>query len=147
MATEGLEFGILPYPKFDESQERYGAYVTSAHTLYSVPIDAQDPDLSGAVLELMASEGHRKIMPAYFDVTLKAKYSDGPVMSSVFDLLKDSIIFDVGYMFTEYIAPAAIVEVRNSFGQNRNWATVWAALGQTWENQVNSLSDRLKDLP
>ncbi len=58
------DFGIIPYPKFDEAQERYITYnAIGDSTAFVIPVTA-DEELSGAVLEALAYYGWKDLLPA-----------------------------------------------------------------------------------
>ena len=57
------DFGIIPYPKFDEAQERYITYnAIGDSTAFVIPVTA-DEELSGAVLEALAYYGWKDLLP------------------------------------------------------------------------------------
>ena len=62
------DFGIIPFPKYDELQEKYQSSVWNG--LVCVPVTAKDYSLSGAVLETMAYYSQSTLMPAYYDKLL-----------------------------------------------------------------------------
>ncbi len=50
----GLSYGILPYPKLNEEQENYQAFVSTAAPAVMVPKSARNYDLAGYALEALA---------------------------------------------------------------------------------------------
>lgn len=101
MRSVKFSYGFIPWPKYDESQENYIVSSSNAFSLWAVPIDAKDSDISGAVMEAMASGGYRLISPALFETAYKVKYNsmDSERQSQVFDILKSSVIYDVGKVY------------------------------------------------
>jgi len=93
-------YGVLPYPKFDESQEEYRTTTLTSYTVFSVPADCKDSDRTAAVLEAMASESWRSVTPAYFETALKVKYAADEETAQMFDLIRENISFDFGYIYT-----------------------------------------------
>jgi len=91
------DFGVLPYPKWDETQQDFcntiHAYGTS---YYCVPITVYDADMSGAVLEALSCYGKEYITPEYYDITLKGKYFRDEESAEMLDLIFSSRFFDVG---------------------------------------------------
>ena len=83
------DYGILPYPKYDKSQDNYYTVSHDDYSLLSVPVTA-DPGrfaMIGAVTEALAAEGYRKVTPAYFEIALKNKYSRDDESSQMLDIL------------------------------------------------------------
>lgn len=69
------DFGIIPFPKLDASQETYLSLVSGVALMYGIPSDIQDIDNICAVMEALASDSHRTVMPMYYETILKEKYS------------------------------------------------------------------------
>jgi len=93
-------YGVLPYPKFDENQEEYRTTTLTSYTVFCIPTDCKDPDRTAAVLEAMASESYRSVTPAYFETALKVKYAADEETAQMFDIIRDNISFDFGYIYT-----------------------------------------------
>lgn len=74
LRTAKFDYGFVPWPKFAEEDEHVVVH-SNAFSLWSIPLDAADISRSGAVMEAMASEGHRTIAPALFETAYKMKYN------------------------------------------------------------------------
>jgi len=61
-----------------------------------VPVTAKKLDAIGAVLEALNFYSWRDVVPAYYEVALKQKYSRDEISSQMFDLVLDSIYYDLG---------------------------------------------------
>ena len=90
------DFGMVPFPKFDEVQEQYGAMVEAGGRATIVPVTIKDPEVVGAVLEALNFYGWKDVIPVYFEIALKQKYTRDNEASRMFDLILDSIIYDLG---------------------------------------------------
>lgn len=88
-----VDFGILPYPKYDEKSD-YRTSVLRRYTITSVPTTAQEPEQIEMLLEAMASEGYNKIVPAYYDIALKGKYTRDAETVDMLDIISGSSWFD-----------------------------------------------------
>lgn len=67
------DYGLVPFPKLDEAQDRYYNTLRSEKRLF-VPITNKDYDRAGIILEAMAAEGMRTLMPRYYETMLQNKY-------------------------------------------------------------------------
>jgi hypothetical protein len=93
------DFGILPFPKYDESQTDYISLVNSfIGSALCVPATA-DPDISGAVLEAMAYESRYTLKPAYYEVTLKTKVGRDSESEDMLDIIFSNMNYDIGGIF------------------------------------------------
>ncbi len=96
-ATE-VDFGILPFPKYDEAQERY--ITTNWSGLMCVPVTVSDPELVGIVCEMLAVEGRKSVRPAYFDVLLASKIARDEESVRMLDIIYDNCEYDLGLNYS-----------------------------------------------
>ena len=91
------DFGILPYPKLDSTQEDYGNLVSAWHSQFlCVPVSNSGVERIGIVLEELAKEGERLLTPAYYEKTLQGKYVRDAESAEMLDIIFDSLVFDIG---------------------------------------------------
>jgi hypothetical protein len=122
------DYGILAVPKWDESQANYHTTSHANYSLVSVPVTVTQErhDMIGAVMEALASEGYRTTTPAYFESTLKNKYSRDEESLKVLDILKTGLEFqpvmiyyknmgDILHLFRYAVYPQAQYESMVSF--------------------------------
>ena len=91
------DFGVIPYPKFDENDE-YSTAINGAAPLVIIPVSVSDVNRTGAITEALAAYGHRDVIPAFYEKSLKSKYARDEESEEMMDLIKDSIIYDIGYV-------------------------------------------------
>lgn len=89
-----VEYGILPYPMLDEDQESY--YSLDWSGLMCVPKTAQNSDMVGEVIELLAYYSDEEVLPTYYDLMLGEKLSRDPESKEMLDIIFDNIVFDAG---------------------------------------------------
>jgi hypothetical protein len=65
------DFGIIPFPKYDENQDNYATMVEAGTRLTTVPVTTKNPELVGAVLETMHYYSYKNVIPAYYEITLQ----------------------------------------------------------------------------
>jgi hypothetical protein len=96
MRDYDFDFGILPFPKLDENQERYKTSSQDGHTIFCIPATARNSEKIGAVAEVLAAESYRSVVPAFYDVALKTKYARDEESSAMIDIIRQGISFDFG---------------------------------------------------
>ncbi len=89
------DFGILPFPKYDETQEEYYSRLDAVY-LFSVPVTNSDIDRTSAVIEALACEAYYTVLPAYYDIMLKGKIARDNESSEMLDLMFGSRLIDFG---------------------------------------------------
>lgn len=90
-------FGILPLPKFTED-DNYATVVNGHAHLLVMPITTSDPERTGSIIEALCAIGSRDVVPAFYNVSLKTKYSRDTESEEMIDIIRDSIIYDIGYV-------------------------------------------------
>ncbi len=97
MRAGDTDFGIIPTPKYEASQDNYYSMV-SQHTtgLMSIPLVIAGDKLSnlGIVLEAMAAESHYELIPTYIEESLKTKYSRDAESAEMLDIIINNRVFD-----------------------------------------------------
>ena len=95
-------YGILPYPKYDKSQDNYYTVSHDDYSLLSVPVTAATGkyQMIGAVTEALAAEGYRTVTPAYFEIALKNKYSRDDESSQMLDILVEGNTFQPAVIYS-----------------------------------------------
>ena len=89
-----VDYGILPYPLFDETQESYTNNDWSG--LMCVPTTVGDPDMVSKAIELLSYYSSDTTIPAYYDIVLGAKLSRDDDSVEMLDIIFDGTVFDAG---------------------------------------------------
>jgi len=89
------DFGILPYPKWDEAQDDYYSRIEGCD-LFTTPITNKNLELTGVVLEALASESARVTIPAYYDVNLQGKITRDDDSIEMLNIIFENRVFDWG---------------------------------------------------
>jgi hypothetical protein len=91
------DFGILPLPKYDESQKKYYSDVNSfSGYMIGIPKSASDPERTSVILEALAAESRYTLLPAYYDITLQRKFTRDAESEAMLDILFTTTIYDSG---------------------------------------------------
>ena len=140
-----FDYGILPMPKYDENQENYITITSFPYSLYGIPKDAKDHDMSSAVMELLGAEGYKTVSPALFEIALKVKYSSDDNAAKIYDIIKGSISYDFGRVFTDSIDGSLCMEFRAMLQRNKSgWASDMASLIPAFEAGLEKLLEKFK---
>ncbi len=125
------EFGILPWPKFS-LQDEYATVVNGHASLLCMPITVEDYERTGKIIEALCAIGSRDVIPAFYDVSLKTKFSRDYESEDMIDIIKESIIYDLGYVSGGAFQSTGYELSRQS---NPDFASYYAA------NESKALSD------
>ena len=86
-------YGIIPYPLWDEYQEEYITFIANGAPFVCVPktviYGGYDRlyDVVSAVLEAMAVEGYRSVTENFYELALKGAYTRDDVAAGMIDLI------------------------------------------------------------
>ncbi|MCL2775746.1 MAG: extracellular solute-binding protein [Oscillospiraceae bacterium] len=91
------DFGILPYPKYDEQQSQYYSRMEGCE-LFFAPVTASQEtlDRSSVILEALSSESAKTVIPVYYDLALKTKFTRDNESAEILDTLFANRVFDLG---------------------------------------------------
>ena len=89
------DFGIIPYPKYDDAQDRYYSRIEACE-LFCVPVTNKNHEFAGVVLEALAAESAKSVIPSYYDVALQGKVTRDEESSEMLDLIFNTRVFDWG---------------------------------------------------
>ena len=115
MRSMEMDFGIIPYPKFEERQENYASRI-EYYFVMQIPVTNGDLERAGVMLEALNSESARTIYPAFFETALKTKYARDDESAEMLDLITNSLIVDIGDTTLCYQIRDALLS--NMFAQN-----------------------------
>ena len=90
------DFGIIPMPKLDEKEEKYHSWISDNNVIYAMPIteDEDRVDMVCSVMEAMASETYRQVLPEYYERALKQKYARDSWSGKMLDHIHDGATTD-----------------------------------------------------
>jgi len=96
-----MDFGVLPYPLYDEDQEWYQTPTSSQDYLPGICIPSNSPDMerTGIILEAMAYYSKQLLTPAFYDVSVKGILARDDESREMLDIIFGNKIFDPGYVF------------------------------------------------
>jgi len=90
------DFYVIPLPKYDENQKDYRVIHYDGISIYGVPttVPMEKKEMIASTLEAMCSMTSQMVMPTYYDVVLKNKYSRDRTTADMIDLIHDSLTAD-----------------------------------------------------
>ena len=103
---EGVNFGIVPFPKYDAQVESYMAYIGSGVNSFAVVSNTSDENRKciGDIVEALAYYGHKEIIPTYFETVLSYQAMKDEHSLAVLQHIAADIKVDIG----SYLNPGQI---------------------------------------
>ena len=90
-----IEYGILPYPKWDVNQAEYRSRV-EYYNSQVVPSGVGNPDRTGMILEALNCAYYNEFLPAYYEVALQRKYTIDDESAEMLDIVFNTLVIDIG---------------------------------------------------
>lgn len=93
------EYGIVPHPKYDESQTEYYSPVNPDAMTLIVPYGDTNREMTGVVLENLCAYSHYNVMPTFVETTLHYKYAQDEQSIKVLNTVLASNMFDIAFSY------------------------------------------------
>ncbi len=140
-----FEYSAIPMPKYNEDQQSYCTHFSNTYDVWAVPNDAVDPAMSTAVLEALASGAYRTVCPAYYEQYLKLRKSVDSDASRMYDIIRESIVFDFGNMYGLCFSNQNTnLQVRRYINNgDQGWTSTWKAYETQYKKDIEKLLDKI----
>ena len=137
------DFGIIPTPKYEESQTQY---ITSCTTWLPtgivVPKNCREVEKVGLIMETMAAAAEETIVPAVYDVTLQGKVSRDEKSTQMLDIIFENPSYD---FITAFNFGGSGPALRSAvLGWSENWVSTWAGMQKSVEKEINNIMEIAK---
>ncbi len=126
------DFGIIPYPMYDEKQDGYRTTAHNSVSMMCFPVTVKDLEMSAIITEALCAESYRNVIPQYYDLVLKAKGARDDESGEMIDLIRDGLIFDFGWVHSVPMGSIGTIMQNLISENNSGLSSYWASK----ENQV-----------
>ena len=140
------DYGIIPIPKYDKSQEDYIAQVGAAAMVYFVPKIQKNLELTSKFIECQAYFGSTYVTPVYYESTLKAKYADDPNMMEMLDKIRENATIDFLFVYSTSLSSSPFTLLRFTDAIKADLASYFTVNKRVFLESVEKLVNAYKDL-
>jgi len=140
MRTMDADFGILPMPLYDNTQESYYHCINPfAAMSLCVPMTNTDLNRTGYILDALGAESKNILTPAYYDVTLKGKVSRDAQSADSLDIVLSTVRYDLGYIAT-WSMTSLPLSLADSYDLNLSskWAKLEKVVQKAMEKSIKT---------
>ncbi len=132
-------YGFLPSPKLNELQEEYINGCTDR--LWGIPmhIGEEQLEIVGTICEALSCSNFNIVIPAYFEVAMKARVADAPDDSEMLQIIRDTRTIAFAYTFSQPFAQL------HSGSRNENVGSLIQASGTKAEKSLKIFKNNLPD--
>ncbi|MBE6599165.1 MAG: hypothetical protein E7638_06965 [Ruminococcaceae bacterium] len=139
------EYSILPFPKWDTTQDKYYTNADDKFTAFVIPTTAyKQVDFIGVIYEALCAETYKTVYPEYYDGALKGRYSAEPETAEMIDLIMTGRNFDFSFQFGQsyflnlpYLMRDMLMN--NNSSLNSEYKKISKKLGKNIENEIYPL--------
>ncbi len=119
------EYGLLPYPKYDENQTNYYTMADGYHTALAIPKTVKDTAYVGKIVEALSAETYKTVVPTFYEIALKTRYLRDNESKEVLDIILNGRTFDFGYIYDGWLGFSFTLQQMIS-GHNNNFESVYS---------------------
>lgn len=134
------DYGIIPYPKYDEAQDNYYSYIHDQFTTFSMLCTVASPAAVGAVMEAMASDSHNRVIPAYYEIALSQKYARDQDSVTSLQTIFENAYLDTGWVYSLNMNSYPQGVLREPVWRNTNTSVTFVArMGKMAEKSLEKI--------
>lgn len=100
---EAFDFGYLPYPKYDDTQEIYYSHTYAG--LMSIPNVEQDIERTGVIIEALSAASSKYLVDAFIESYIEGKILRDDESIEIYRMLRENAIYEMPV----YIDPTGVV--------------------------------------
>lgn len=97
----GMEqpFGVLPFPKLDETQENYRSTALHQLSVATIPVTAKSPEDCALLLDVLSCESEKRVLDRFISNTIEQKGLRNEESIEMLGLIRQTLSFDPGVAF------------------------------------------------
>lgn len=133
------DFGIVPYPKYDETQENYAVHFqANVGASMSVPSGNTEVVKISKVLEDIAYDSYLHVMPAYTEIVLEGQSVRDEESIVSLNIIRNSYYSDLGFMLGNYNI-AILTQMRQVVTNNQDCASILKQVMRVYTNALKKV--------
>ena len=142
LRTADVQYGIIPFPKFNEEQTEYHSHVDGRGSLLFVPytLPANEYDYVGLLLDVLAQKTKEDVMPVIQNAALIGRYSEDSDAYRCLEMTMNGRTYAFAYVFNSILKTStpywSIVNIIKA-GSN-SFTDYWKAKSRVAEREINS---------
>lgn len=133
-------YGIVPYPMYDENQADYYTACYETLTVFTIPINAGSREDSMFVLNALGAKSLESVTPKYFEMVLKYQNAQDPDSFEMIELIRNKITFNFGATYSMAI-DAPIARYDNMANPTWTYASSYRSKSESWRTMLSTLVD------
>ncbi len=91
------DYGVVPNPKFDETQEKYYSYSPGGLTV--IPITNGNADDTAVIADAMAYYSYKNVLPVYYDTVIASKGLRDEDSLEMLDIVRSTMTMQISVIY------------------------------------------------
>ena len=146
LTAQDFAVGVIPMPKYDEAQKNYITTTGFGPTLWSVArASTNEFEDVCAVLECLASQGHRQVIPLYVE-TMLSNRQDTKDDYDMVQLVFASVMIDKGRVCDSIFNENTWAIWRQAFQSEKTYKSKYDGVAQSLVEQAISLNSLIRNM-
>ena len=139
------DYGIIPYPLWDENQEEYVTMIANGAAFVCVPrtvtnggYDRLD-DIVSPTLEAMAIEAYRSVTETFYELALKGAYTRDDVAAEMIDTIVSNSTKNFLYEYGSSLSGIGSIFSNLMSDHSKDFSSKYASIGGSAQTLLNQL--------
>ncbi|MBP3918697.1 MAG: extracellular solute-binding protein [Clostridia bacterium] len=139
------DFGVLPIPKYDESQDGYYCMVHNDSMPLVIPTTVPDLHKTALITEALGYESMFTLTPSFYEVFLDEKILRDEQSKAMIDILFDSKVYSLDYMCTITGMQTAIANIVST-GKSDTLSSKTASIQKSAQKKLDKYMKKFEEL-
>jgi hypothetical protein len=140
MRSAEIDFGIIPHPKYNETQENYYALMDPNFATLTIPVTQDNPEMAGTVMNALTAVSSTTLKPAYYDVSLNNQLMRDEESIAMLDIEMQNRVYDLAMIYAWGGISDAFRQA--AFAANgENPMTVYERLADKTQSEITKMTD------
>ncbi|MBE6620626.1 MAG: hypothetical protein E7625_04610 [Ruminococcaceae bacterium] len=132
-------YGILPYPMYDDDQERYYSLVWIHHdSTVAIPAHAKAPEMCATILEALSWESYYRVYPTFYETILLDRAAKDEDSRRMLEIIFNTRLYDPGQYWD------TVTGLQHSEGLLRLTSRGTADIASVWGQYDDKIIDCVK---
>lgn len=146
MRKMDVDFGILPLPIYEETQDRYHSMLNPyGGNAFAIAGNVDENELEdiATIMNVLGAEGKNFVTPAYIEKTLKGQRLRDDESEEMLDIIFNNIGADIGFIYC-FGRPAA--EMLGNVAKGQSFTTLYDSHKGSFERNIADLIETFSQL-
>ncbi len=140
------DYGVLPMFKYDEAQTGYYTNVADIYSLFGIAAGTNNPEMTGAVMELLGEKSYEFVIPSYFEIALKQKYARDNIDANMYDLVLKGNRYNFGFVYSYPIGNVIHMWRALLDGKKTEFVSSYDASEKTYIKNIEKLINNFREM-